>query len=116
MKNLDLIQTIFLAFLVAIFLKVFEYIFNLLKTGLGTISPTFGPLLAQIYIINIVILIISFLIGYYPKIINLNCTKRDHKAWIILSKKVSAWSLAILTLLTFAIWFISARAQGLASP
>lgn len=86
METHDLIQSLFMAFLIALFIKIFDGIFILFWNYFPQMIP---------FIFFIVLSIIFGIIGFYPNILNLK-----EKFWIDASKK-SAKIFFILGIVSF---------------
>jgi len=103
MKNADLIQTIFLAFLIVIFVKVFDFFFN---HFLFAFNSFFSGIISIWLLINIA----GAIILIYPKVLNLKWDKQ--REIYDYFKKFLIWSCIIWFLILFISGFILAYSAG----
>ena len=112
MEKEDLIQTTFLGFVIAVFFKVFDFIFNY-PLSLTQYEFPYSNLnfFYQIILLLFLVTITFFILGYKPRII-----KIKDKELIQYFKKISWWCFGILIITIFFLWFISAYLQGRLFP
>ncbi len=107
MERINLLQTLFLGFLVATFFVIFNSLSDFFSYSFDLISPGFGMVFGRVLFILILISIALFILGYHPEIIDLE------DKWLIKHFRRIAWIVsAIVVCMIFEAWFIAALKQG----
>jgi uncharacterized Tic20 family protein len=101
----EIVQLIFLAFLVSVFIEIFDFFSWFYSTMLGYLSPFFGESIGKFTMVLLLVAICFFILWRYPKIMNI----KDKEA-VNLFKKIFIWGFIIfLILLIYVAIVVSAN-------